>query len=269
MVDKALFMETLRSVQELAKASPKPMAREELEGYFKGMELTTEQQELVYQYFQRPQEEPETEMLRQPRGRTGLPSRREDSQTQAGNRKETAHSQHFQMYLNEIKSITDLSAEGKTELYQSLLAGEKSAVSAILSQWLEKIAELAGAYASGQVLVEDLVQEGNMGLLLGLEELLGAGEQYQELAADSSAMERKLESYIREAMGQYRQETEGISHGEHTILAKVNLVHEAQKILAEENGTIPALQELSDYTRIPMEEVRDIMALSRKKGERS
>ncbi len=254
MVDKALFMETLRSVQELAKASPKPMAREELEGYFKDLELTAEQQELVYQYFQKPQEEPEAEMPSQP---------------QAGSRKETAHSQHFQMYLNEIKSITDLSAEGKTELYQSLLAGEKSAVSAILSQWLEKIAELAGAYASGQVLVEDLVQEGNMGLLLGLEELLGAGEQYQELAADSSAMERKLESYIREAMGQYRQETEGISHGEHTILAKVNLVHEAQKVLAEENGTIPALQELSDYTRIPMEEVRDIMALFRKKGERS
>ena len=35
MVDKALFMETLRSVQELAKASPEPMAREEIQGYFK------------------------------------------------------------------------------------------------------------------------------------------------------------------------------------------------------------------------------------------
>ncbi len=54
MVDKALFMETLRSVQELAKASPEPMAREEIQGYFKDMELTEEQQELVYQFFQKP-----------------------------------------------------------------------------------------------------------------------------------------------------------------------------------------------------------------------
>lgn len=53
MVDKALFMETLRSVQELAKASPEPMAREEIQGYFKDMELTEEQQELVYQFLDR------------------------------------------------------------------------------------------------------------------------------------------------------------------------------------------------------------------------
>ena len=157
--------------------------------------------------------------------------------------------------------------EGKQELYQRLLEGEQSAVSAISAQWLKKIAGIAGAYASGQALVEDLVQEGNMGLLLGLEELLGAGEKYQGLAGDSNAMEQKLEGYVREAMGQYRQEAEGMANGEHTILAKVNLVHEARKALAEENGTIPALQELSDYTRIPMEEVRDIMALSQKKEE--
>lgn len=249
MVDKAIFMETLRSVQELAKASPEPMAREEIEEYFKDMELTAEQQELVYQYFQKPQEEPKPTGKEQPK------------------KKAVAHSQHFQMYLNEIKKIPDLPKEGKMELYQRLLAGEKSAVSAISAQWLKKIAALAGTFASGQTLVEDLVQEGNMGLLLGMEELLGAGDQYQELAFDSAAMEQKLEGYVREAMGQYRQETEGMAHGESTILAKVNLVHEAQKVLAEENGTIPALQELSDYTRIPLEEVRDIMALSKKKRE--
>ena len=281
MVDKALFMETLRSVQELAKASPEPIAREEIQGYFKDMELTEEQQELVYQFFQKPQEgtgtgEQEGKALQElgepcpsmgQQRKPGRASRKHAGQGQTGSGKEAAHSRHFQMYLNEIKSIPELPKEGKQELYQRLLEGEQSAVSAISAQWLKKIAGIAGAYASGQALVEDLVQEGNMGLLLGLEELLGAGEKYQGLAGDSNAMEQKLEGYVREAMGQYRQEAEGMANGEHTILAKVNLVHEARKALAEENGTIPALQELSDYTRIPMEEVRDIMALSQKKEE--
>ena len=52
MVDKTVFMETLRSVQELAKASSEPMSREELLEYFKDMDLSAEQRELVYQYFQ-------------------------------------------------------------------------------------------------------------------------------------------------------------------------------------------------------------------------
>ena len=98
-----------------------------------------------------------------------------------------------------------------------------------------------------------------------MEELLGAGQR--EAGMDAAIMEKKLESFVRKAMEEYRQETQGRNSGDHTILAKVNLVHEARKALAEENGTIPALQELSDYTRIPVEEVRDILALSRKKGE--
>lgn len=281
MVDKATFMETLRSVQELAKTSPEPMAREEIQEYFKDMELTAEQQELVYQYFQKPQEEPNTaeqgqakreagQQFGEPDPSLGQPeelgraSKKQAGQKHSGSGKKAAHSQHFQMYLNDIERIPDLPQEGQMELYQRLLAGDKSAASAILDQWLKKIAAFAGAYASGQTLVEDLVQEGNMGLLLGMEELLGAGEQYPGLALNSSDMEQKLENYVREAMGRYRQETEGMAHGESTILAKANLVHEAQKVLAEENGTIPDLQELSDYTRIPMEEIRDILALSRK-----
>ena len=106
-----------------------------------------------------------------------------------------------------------------------------------------------------------------MGLLIGMEELLGTGEQNEELLHDRQALEDRLESFVREAMKQYRQETEGMDNSEHTILAKVNLLHEARKALAEENGTIPAMQELSEYTRLPLEEVRDIMALSQKKGE--
>ena len=47
----------------------------------------------------------------------------------------------------------------------------------------------------------------------------------------------------------------------------LGIIHEAQKALAEDTGTIPALQELSEYTKIPVEEVRDIMALSKEKGE--
>lgn len=259
MVDRALFMEALRSVQEIAKASAGPMAREEIKEYFKDMELSPEQQEMVYQYIVNP--------IREGCPAEGMGhTHAEDGAKKPAGGKKAGHSRHFQMYLKEVGSIKGLPEGRKLELYQKLLAGERAAVSEISTQWLKRVAEIAGEYVTNRVLVEDLAQEGNMGLLLGLETMLGKGK-YGDLESGCSAIEQKLESFVREAMEQYQRETEGIDSRDNTFLAKVNLIHEAQKALAEDTGTIPALQELSEYTKIPVEEVRDIMALSKEKGE--
>ena len=47
MVDRITFMETLRSVQEIANLSQKPMSRKEIQSYFRDMELSGEQQEMI------------------------------------------------------------------------------------------------------------------------------------------------------------------------------------------------------------------------------
>ena len=58
MVDKITFLETLHSVQEIVKASPEPLTKEEIRGYFQDMELSKEQQEMVYRFLLTPPEEP-------------------------------------------------------------------------------------------------------------------------------------------------------------------------------------------------------------------
>jgi len=55
MLDRNKFMETLRSVSEIARVSQKPLSKEEIENYFSHMELTKEQKEMVFQYLQNPQ----------------------------------------------------------------------------------------------------------------------------------------------------------------------------------------------------------------------
>ena len=80
-----------------------------------------------------------------------------------------------------------------------------------------------------------------------------------------SAVEVKLEAYVREAMEGFFQQEESTVYQEKLLLAKVNFIHEAQKLLAEENFTIPTIQELADYTRMPEEEVRAVLSLSQEK----
>ena len=50
MLDQNTFRETLHLVQRVAASSDQPMSREEALSYFQDMELSPEQQELVYRF---------------------------------------------------------------------------------------------------------------------------------------------------------------------------------------------------------------------------
>lgn len=283
MVDKITFMETLRSVQEIVRTSAQPMSKTEIQTYFKEMDLSEEQQEMIYQYLLQHKEEPaeeakkESEDFSQTEDRSEMDDSRQEisgsGEDTEDSRKDTGGSStgskrkspYFQMYLDEIRQIPAASGEEKVQLYERLLAGEEAVIADISNQWLQKITELAENYATEKVLIEDLVQEGNIGLLLGAQQLLGAGESIGEEELYETAAHR-LELFVREAMENYRQGMEGEDNSEHTILAKVSLVHEARKALAEETGSTPSLQQLSDYTKIPVEEITDILALPREIG---
>ena len=56
----------------------------------------------------------------------------------------------------------------------------------------------------------------------------------------------------------YASEMNGERELENTILGKMSLVHEAKKILREEKGYEPTRTELSEYTKIPEEELSDL-----------
>lgn len=272
MVDKTTFMETLHSVQEIAKASPVPLTKEEIKSYFQDMDLSEEQQEMIYQFLLTPQEEAlgneddkeQTDTRAEEKSHKGAQSK--SAAKQAGK----SQNPHFQMYLREISAIATLTEEQQKILYQRLLSGEETAIEEISHQWLKKVIKIAREFVTPRVFLEDLVQEGNIALLLGLGQLLGKASEYgadnAEVldSAQQNRLEKHLEDFVREGMERYRQELEGEADSENTILAKVSLIHEARKALAEENGTDPTVQELCEYTRIPPEEIADILDLHEK-----
>ena len=269
MVDKITFLETLHSVQEIVKASPEPLTKEEIRGYFQDMELSKEQQEMVYRFLLTPPEEPKgTTEGPEPDGEEKSRAKAKSWTAQSVSKK--SHTPHFQMYLREISAVPSLTKEQKNIIYQRLLAGEESVKEEISHQWLKKIIRIAQEYATANVFLEDLVQEGNISLLLAMRQLVGKGSEYgmdgaQTLeAAQQKHLENRLEELVREGMQQYREDLQGEADSENTILARVSLVYEARKALAEENGTDPTIQELCAYTRIPPEEIADILTLHEK-----
>lgn len=257
MIDKIAFMETLHSVQEIARTSLTPLTKEEIKTYFKDMELTREQEEMVFQYLQKPQEAMEEAVQEDEREENPQETESGEGRGKHGKEEkaEIKSSAHFQMYLDEIGEIPVLDEETEQMLYQRLVQGEESAVPEICRQWLKPVIAIAGEYVTPGTMLDDVVQEGNIGLLTGLNRLLGSGR--------ADGMKELLEQSVREAIQAYVEEETGEGVQENSILGKVSLVHEAKEMLAKEQESEPSVEQLSAYTKIPEEEIMDILSLAK------
>ena len=189
MLDRNAFMETLRSVAELGRTSTEPLSREEILKYFEGMELTEEHVEMIYQYLQLP-----------PEVQTGEPEPEEEEEPQPVVEEAEEENVYFQMYLDELEQIDEMSEDEMKEAYRKLLAGDASVVGTICESWLGSIAQMAIPYAEQGANIEDVIQEGNMGLLLKLSELAGAGEVPGIDAILEGAVSAAMIAYTEENM---------------------------------------------------------------------
>lgn len=187
MLDRNTFMETLRAVAEICRTSLDPLSKEEILKYFEGMELTEDQVEMIYQYLQLP-----------PEVQTGEPETEEEEETEPVEETSEEENIYFQMYLNDLEQIEEMSDEEMQEAYRQLLGGDSSVIGKISESWLRSIAQLAIPYAEQGANLEDVIQEGNMGLLLKLTELTGAGE--------TACMNEILEGAVTNAMIAYTEE---------------------------------------------------------------
>lgn len=187
MLDRNAFMETLRAVAELGRTSAEPLSKEEILKYFGDMELTEEQSEMIYQYLQLP-----------PEVQTAEPEPEKEEETQPVAEEEEEENSYFQMYLDDLAQIEEMSEEEMQQAYGKLLSGDASVIGPISESWLRSIAQLAVPYAGQGANLEDVIQEGNMALLIKLSELVGAG--------DIPGVDAILEGAVAAAMIAYTEE---------------------------------------------------------------
>ena len=248
MTDRNLFMETLREVAEIVRTSATPMSKEEMLSFFKDMDLTDEQKDMVFNYLITPQNE-EEEAVAESVDYTDIPDT-----------KEPEESAFFRMYLDDVAKLKEYQDEQLGMMYVKLLSGDYSVSETIFLAWLKKVIDIAKGIEKRGVNLEDVVQEGNMALCIRLRELCNS-----KAAID---VEADLKEKIIEAMKLYISSVTGSEDGEETIAGKANLVKEAMKYLEETNKAKPDIRELSEFTHIDEEELRDIINIMDKALEK-
>ena len=165
----------------------------------------------------------------------------------------------YQMYLEDLAGIPEYNEEERITFYKALLAGDEKAIEPISMFSLRNVLKIADKYIEPKLLVEDLVQEGNVALFLKLSELCGCGQSYD--------VEQELENAIEQAIVAYASKMSNEREQESTLVGKLSLVHEAKKLLAEENGTEPTIAELAAYTKMDEEELQELEDLIKRNNK--
>ena len=244
MLNQNVFMETLREVKEIVRTAAEPLSKEAMLSYFSEMDLSDEQKNMVIKYLLAPEEEPVNE-----------PEESEEETTEEV-LEEVVESKVFKMFMEEVEGLKTYKAEELSMMYIKLLQGDKAVITPISEAWMKRVVEIARKENANRFSLEDIIQEGNMGLFLKLTELCGSKAAVN--------VEEELLEAVKASMRAYISEIAGEDDNEQAVVGKVNLINEAIKFLQGPNGERPSMKAMADYTGLDEEELQEILDIIEK-----
>lgn len=130
----------------------------------------------------------------------------------------------------------------------------------LIEEFTEEIVTIANETDDGSVPLEDLIQEGYVGLLRGIKEL--DNETDQTDSASMRSVREVLTEAIREAVsGAIREEAE-MRRRDDRLVVQVELLNRSIEKLTEDLGTKPNIDEIANDMGITQQNVLDILKLT-------
>lgn len=250
---KIKFRELLSEVQAAAEAQGKEITTSEIHGLLEDIALSEEQFQLIYQYLlQKAIKIPDYEEPTQ--DREPISKKLEEAEETV----EPEEDQFLNMYLEEISQIEPLSEEEEVILYASAEAGDSIAKTRLIEShlWtvLETAKEHARRYPNMLLSLGDLIQEGNVGLMLAMDMLAErpTGSDVKEYIEDS----------IRESMQMAISFADDEKQAGKKIAEKAEFLQSAISNLEEDLGEKVSLPEISAYLDMSMEELEEVLRLA-------
>lgn len=236
MDNRIIFREMLTELKTAADASGGVISKPEIREILKDMPLEEEHFALIYEYL----------------GQQSI--RVADTKEEAQEQPADDPLRSISLYLEELTALNEELPEEEQLLMRRVMQGEEAARRRLIESYLPLICEMAGGYEGGEVPAEDLIQEGNLGLLTALEELPGLDSPAACRAHIINSINRAME----QAIGSSREKMR-LDEG---IVSRMNHLNEAVQNLERDLEHKVSAEELSAYLEMPLEEIRDLLRMS-------
>lgn len=153
----------------------------------------------------------------------------------------------YRVYMEEIAAIPPCSEAENEKLLGEIRNGNKAARERLIEGNLKNALFFVQDYINKGVPMADLIQEAS------LELMMLADEGFE------GSFEKLLESRIRVRMEEIINDQKKEADIEEEMLARVNVLQEVSKSMAEELGREAKLSELAERMKMTEDEVREIM----------
>lgn len=156
----------------------------------------------------------------------------------------------YRVYMEELAAIEPCTAEENEMLLMKVKTGDEAARARLIEGNLRNALMYVQSYINRGVPMADLIQEASMELMLLADE------------GFEGSFEKLLESRIRVRMEEVISEQKTEIDIEEEMLARVNVLQDVSKSLAERFGREPKLEELAEFMKMTEDEVREIMKVT-------
>ena len=156
----------------------------------------------------------------------------------------------YRVYMEEIAAIPPCSEAENEKLLGEIRNGNKAARELLIEGNLKNALFFVQDYINKGVPMADLIQEAS------LELMMLADEGFE------GSFEKLLESRIRVRMEEIINDQKKEADIEEEMLARVNVLQEVSKSMAEELGREAKLSELAERMKMTEDEVREIMKVT-------
>ena len=156
----------------------------------------------------------------------------------------------YRVYMEEIAAIPPCSEAENAKLLGEIRNGNKAASERLIEGNLKNALFFVQDYINKGVPMADLIQEAS------LELMMLADEGFE------GSFEKLLESRIRVRMEEIINDQKKEADIEEEMLARVNVLQEVSKSMAEELGREAKLSELAERMKMTEDEVREIMKVT-------
>lgn len=246
MINQDRFIEMIEDVTTLAKLNNRVVTVDFLTDYFKDLNLDSKQMTHVYTYL--------TEHNINVTGYDKTPDEEGKKEKQAGafQEKDEAESEYLNIYLNEVNKVK--ADKISIDAFRKMLDGDEKAKEEIVNSYLPKVISCAKEYRSKGLSQSDLIQEGNIGLLLGLTSITGSD--------DIKKIESILDSSIRESMLQAIDELSDHRKNSRHIIKKADKIKEKAEELDKSMNSRMTMEEMAEYMEMDLSEIEDILRIT-------
>lgn len=158
----------------------------------------------------------------------------------------------IKMYMDDMDALQTVSDVEQAALVNKLIAGDASASTPLVESKLKKVADIAKKYCGKGVTFGDLIQEGNL-------ELMVAVSEYTKECGDfNNYIDKRIEQGIRNVIN---SQINSDRIGQH-LADKLNQLDNTTSKLSKELGRVPEISELADAMGITEDEASLLLKTS-------